>query len=110
MSALDHAPDGRRRVPEELLTGASPKTIATYLFDEDRERFRAQYEAALDEARRSYELAGVQRVVEHWRRVAALQSDPDGFREAVRLLAELETGEATPLGEPFTVTRRKAGM
>lgn len=93
-----------------LLIGASPKTITAHLFPEDRARFRADYEAALDDARRTYDLAGVHGVVEHWRQVAVLQSDPAAFRESVRAVAEIVTGAPTPEGEPFEVTRRKAGM
>jgi hypothetical protein len=93
-----------------LLTGASPRAVSSRLLPEDRERFAAEYEAALDEARRTYELAGVQELVEHWRQVAVLQSDPMAFRRSVRVVAEIATGEPTPEGEPFEVTRQKAGM
>lgn len=69
-----------RAVPDQLLVGASPSAIVGYLFPEYRDLFKLEYEAALDEARRTYDLAAVHRVVEHWRRIAALQADPAAFR------------------------------
>ena len=110
MTAVEHVGDARRGVPDELLSGASPKTIAGYLFPEDRERFDVAYSAALEEARSSYELAGVHRVVERYRQLAGLQVDPEGFRDSVRSIAEAITGEPTPDGEPFEFTREKAGL
>ena len=101
------APSG---VPDDLLIGASPKAIMGYLFPEDRGPFQAEYESALDEARRTYDLSGVHRLVEHWRRIAALQADPAGFRESVRALAEIASGAPSPPEEPFAITRQKAGL
>lgn len=77
---------------------------------EDRERFVGEYEAAMDEARRSLELEPVHAVVERWRRIAVLQTDPVAFRRSVRRAAELMTGASTPDDEPFTITRSRAGM
>lgn len=90
--------------------GASPEAISSYLLPADRERFNAEYEAALDEARRGYELSGVQELVEHWRQIAVLQSEPAAFAQSVRVVAEIVTGQSTPEGESFEVTRQKAGM
>ena len=110
MLAAETRSGAPRGVPEELLIGASPSVIARHLFPEDRDQFKLEYETALDEARRSYDLAVVHRVVEHWRRIAALQADQAGFRESVRALAELATGEPVAAGEPFARTRQKAGL
>lgn len=93
-----------------LLIGVSPRTIDDALFQEDRLKFRIAYEAALDEARRHYDLGPVHEVVEHWRQIAVLQSDPEAFRDSVRSVAEMVTGTPSPDGEPFEVTRAKAGM
>jgi hypothetical protein len=80
------------------------------LFQEDKELFDQAYARALDEARRTYELAPVLETIEEWRRRAILQSDPEAFRRAVRRAAEYFTGEPVPEGEPFAITRMKAGM
>lgn len=90
--------------------GASPRDVSRSLLPEDRGRFAEEYESALEQARRTYELGGVHDVVERWRRIAVLQSDPAGFRRSVRTVAEIVTGEPSPEGEPFEVTRLKAGM
>lgn len=93
-----------------LAAGASPAAIRSGLFVEDRPEFDAAYSAALDEARRTYELAPVHEVLEQWRRRAILQSDPEAFRRSVRRAAEFYTGEPVPDGEPFEVTRANAGL
>ena len=70
--------------PDEhpLLPGASPATIRSFLLPEDRPKFVASYEAALDEARRTLDLTPVHEVIEDWRRVALVQADPARFRRA----------------------------
>ncbi|MEJ2866636.1 DUF6247 family protein [Actinomycetospora sp. OC33-EN08] len=93
-----------------LLPGASPATIRSYLLPEDRSAFADAYGAALDEARRTWELAPLHDVIEQWRRVAVVQSDPARFRRTARRAAEFFTGEPSPEDEPFEVTRSKAGM
>ena len=93
-----------------LRPGASPATIRSYLLPEDRPKFVEEYEAALDEARRTQELSRVEYVVEQWRRIALLQADPARFRRIVRRTAEIVTGRPTPEDEPFEVTRTRAGI
>lgn len=110
MTAIEHEAGGGPEAPHPLLRGASPAVVRSWLLAEDRERFVAEYETALDEARRSLDLTEVQAVVERWRQIAALQSNPDAFRRSVRQVAELMTGEPSPDDEPFAVTREKAGM
>lgn len=110
MTAIEQVAYGQPEQPHPLLRGASPAVIRPWLMPEDRERFVAEYESAMDEARRSLDLSGVHEVVERWRQIAALQSDPTAFRRAVRHVAELMTGETSPEDEPFDVTRAKAGM
>ena len=111
MPAVEHVDDTPSEdAPHPLLAGVSPKIIANHLFPEDQERFRVEYEASLEEARRTYELAPVQDVVEHWRRIAVLQLDPAAFKRSVRSIAEAVTGQPTPEGEPFEVTRQKTGI
>lgn len=96
--------------PRSLAAGASPAAIRAGLFAEDRAEFDAAYGAALDEARRTYELAPVYDLVEQWRRRAILQSDPEAFRRSVRRAAEFFTGKPVPEDEPFEVTRAHAGL
>ncbi len=90
--------------------GASPRAIRAALLPADRTTFDAAYEGALAESRESLDLAGLFKMLEHWRRVAVLQSDPEGYRRVVRRAAEALTGEEIPADEPLEVTRAKAGM
>jgi hypothetical protein len=90
--------------------GASPGHIRTALLPEDRARFDAAYELALASARESLDLTELFRTLEHWRRTALIQRDPEEFRRVVRRAAQLLTGEASPVDEPLAVTRAKAGM
>ena len=100
---MSESPIGRH----PLRRGASPATIRSWLLPGDADRFVTAYEAALDEARQSQDLAVVHETVEHWRRLAALQADPDAFRETVRRLAEFATGTPPPGDEPLDVTRAR---
>lgn len=89
-----------------LSKGASPEAIATALLPGDRTAFLVEYEQTLRAARESAELITM---LEHWRRVAAVQAGPSDFRRLVRRAAHLLTGELSPEDEPLEVTRRKAG-
>jgi hypothetical protein len=105
-----YAYDEQPHTGHPLLPGASPYNIRAALLPEDRDRFDAEYRDALTEARESLDLAELFKMLEQWRRVALLQSDPADFRRVVRRAAELLTGEAVPDDEPLAVTRTKAGM
>lgn len=97
--------------PHPLMPGASPATVRSWLAtDDDRDRFLADYAAALDRARRELDLAAVHEVIEEWRCIAVLQTDPVGFRRTVRYAAEQATGLACPEDEPLAVSRAKAGI
>lgn len=93
-----------------LLLGAAPHDIRAALLPEDRDAFHAAYEAALTEARTSLDLTDLFKTLEHWRRLALLQSHPAEYRRLVRRAAELLTGEAIPPEEPLTVTRARVGL
>jgi len=80
------------------------------LLPEDRARFDAAYELALTRTRESLDLTELLRTLEHWRRTALVQRDPEEFRRVVRRAAELLTGQASQVDEPLAVTRAKAGM
>ena len=110
MAGVEQVGEVGRGVPDDLLVGASPAAIAGYLGAEDRDRFDAEYKAALVHARVTYDLAELHRVVERWRRMAALQVDVNGFRASMRAIAETLTGEPPPEDEPLAVTRRSAGI
>lgn len=96
--------------PHPLAAGASPAVIKQWLLPHDASRFVGEYQAALDHARTSLELGGVLEVVERWRSIAILQSDPAAYRRTLRYAAELATGEPSPEDEPIDVTTAKAGL
>lgn len=93
-----------------LAPGASPAAIRSALLAEDRDAFDTAYDAALAEARTSRDLTGLFRMLERWRGIAALQSDPEVLRRVARRAAETLTGQPSPQDEPLAVTRRKAGL
>lgn len=97
-----------RRHP--LAPGAAPADIRAGLLVEDRAGFDAAYAEALEAARESLDLTELFETLEHWRRVAALQSDRADFTRMARQAAELLTGEPVPEDEPLAVTRAKAGL
>lgn len=106
MYSADEPPAGRRH---PLSKGASPEAIAAALLPEDRAEFLSEYTAALTAARESLDLTSLFQMLEHWRRVAALQADPQVFRRVARRAAQLLTGQPSPEDEPLAVTRQKAG-
>jgi hypothetical protein len=93
-----------------LARGASPATVRQWLIPHDAARFFTEHEIALDDARASLDLSGVFDVVERWRRIAILQTDPDAYRRTMRLASELATGKPSPDDEPLDVTTTKAGL
>jgi hypothetical protein len=97
-----------RRHP--LSKGASPEAIRSALLPEDQSEFDSAYDAALAEARTARDLTGLFMMLERWRGIAALQSDPEVFRRVARRAAEQLTGQPSPEDEPLAVTRAKAGM
>jgi Family of unknown function (DUF6247) len=107
---VTYAYDEKPSSGHPLRRGASPRAIRAALLPADRTTFEAAYEAALTESRESLDLTGLFTMLEHWRRVAVLQSDPEGYRRVVRRAAGALTGEEIPADEPLEVTRAKAGM
>ena len=86
-----------RPSPEDpRLLDASPAVVRAALVAEDVERFDEQWRATMAAATDSLDLAGLQRFLETWRRIARLTVGlgHDGYR---RMLAEadhrLRTGE-----------------
>ena len=64
------SPSGSDRVPAAIRAGLLP---------EDRERFDAALETALGEVRASLDPTDLFSMLERWRRLAVVQSDPAGF-------------------------------
>ncbi len=102
--------DEQPRTGDPLRSGAAPAAIRAALLAEDREVFDAAYQRALAAARDSLDLTELFRCLEHWRRVALLQRDPDRFASIVRRAAERLTGEPVATDEPLAQTRRRAGL
>ena len=92
-----------------LSRGAAPEAIAAALLPEDRAEFLAELDEVLTSVRGSLDLTELFTMLEHWRRVAALQADPEVFARVARRAAEVITGERSPDDEPLAVTRAKAG-
>lgn len=61
-------------------------------------------------ARESLDLTELFWCLEHWRRLAALQRDPQRFASVARRVAERLTGQVVPTDEPLAETRRRAGL
>ncbi|AEA28791.1 hypothetical protein Psed_6706 (plasmid) [Pseudonocardia dioxanivorans CB1190] len=95
---------------DPLRPGAAPAAIRAALLEEDRPRFAAAHERALGVARESLELTELFRCLEHWRRLALLQRDPDRFASIARRAAERLTGDPVPADEPLAQTCRRAGL
>ncbi len=93
-----------------LRPGASPAAIRGALLPPDKGAFDIAYAEALATARRDLDLAGLFQILEHWRGLAVLQSDLDGYRRMVRGVAETLTGQPVPKDEPLEVTRARAGL
>lgn len=102
--------DEQPRSGDPLLPGAAPGAIREALLPEDRAEFDSAYEQALGAARESMDLTELFRRLEHWRRVALLQRDRDGYRSLVRRAAERLTGAPVPEDEPLAETRARAGL
>jgi hypothetical protein len=93
-----------------LRKGASPQAIRSALLPDDRAAFDTAYDDALAEARSSRDLSALFTMLERWRGVAALHSDPERFARVARRAAEKLTGQPSPDDEPLAVTRAKAGI
>ena len=104
-SVDDSPPDGSPLDP-----GASPAAIRAGLLPEDRERFDAALDTALREVRASLDPTDSFTMLERWRRLAVVQSDPAEFARLARRAAEKLTGAAPPEDEPLAVTRATTGM
>lgn len=82
-----------------LRRGAAPAAIRAALPAEDRAGFDADYAQALARAGETRDLTELFTVLEHWRRLAVLQSEPEVFRRVAQRAAGLRTGGAGPADE-----------
>jgi hypothetical protein len=87
-----------------------PAAIREALLAEDRAMFDAAYQRALAAAREDLDLTELFRGLEHWRRLALLQRDPERFTSIARRAEDRLTGQPVPDDEPLSETRRRAGM
>lgn len=94
-------------LPPLPLTGASPAEIRGALRADYREDLDRDYQAALVDAGRSLDLAGLHDTVEYWRRRAWITRDEEEHRRVVRRAAELLTGVEPATDELATVTEAK---
>jgi hypothetical protein len=99
--------NGGTALPPRPLPGASPREIRAALRPEFRDEFDRDYQAAIAEAGRTLELAGVHEVLEHWRTRAWITRDPIEHRRLVRRATELLTGTVPPAGESATATETR---
>jgi hypothetical protein len=102
--------DEQPRTGDPLLPGAAPAAIRDALLPEDQAAFDTAYQDALAHARERLDLTELFKTLEHWRRLALLQRDPDRFTSIIRRAAQRLTGEPVPTDEPLTQTRRRAGL
>lgn len=104
MAAVEHVSEdlGAHRHPLE--PGATLGVIREHLLPEDRPQFDLELGETADDGARRWDR------IEHWRAVAVIQSDREGFTAIVRRAAALNTGVPVPEDEPFETTRAKAGM
>ena len=102
--------DEQPRTGDPLRSGAAPAAIRESLLPEDRAVFDAAYQRALAATRDTLDLTELFRCLEHWRRVALLQRDPERFASIARRAAERLTGDPVPVDEPPALTRRRAGL
>lgn len=102
--------DEQPRTGDPLLPGASPAAIRAALLADDKAGFDTAYAHALGTARDQLDLSELLRCLEHWRRRALLQRDPEDFAALVRRASERLTGRPVPEGEPLAQTRQRIGM
>ncbi|MFB4265258.1 DUF6247 family protein [Nonomuraea sp. GTA35] len=97
-------PHGRHRTPEEIRASIkhdrSPRAIRSALPPDEHDLFDQEYQAALDQARVTYDLAPIQTFISRWWGEAILKADPDEYAETIeraqRAMEYLERGEMPP--------------
>ena len=84
--------DDKANERHPLARGARPKDIRAALLSEDRAEFDEALAAATDRFRSSLDFSEMFALLDQWRKIAVLQSDPERFARIARKAAELNTG------------------
>lgn len=85
--------DEERTPRHPLARGASPAAIRAALPPEDQVEFDRALGEAADELKAGLDLVPLFTVLDRWRRIAALQSDPERFARVVRRAAAVTPGQ-----------------
>jgi len=88
---------------------ATPAEVRAALIEEEAGQFDEQWRRALAGAAETFDLSGVMETLDHWRRMAWLQQDPDGYRRMLVRAAEIMAGEKLP-PEPLAATKARLGL
>jgi hypothetical protein len=83
---------------------ASPREVRAAIVPEERPDFDQQWETALAEAAEAFDLTGVYRVLDSWRRRATITTHlgHNGYRQMLTRAEErLRTGDAPPDSVPL---------
>lgn len=112
MTAVEHVgerpADGGARLLE-LVEGRSARAVADALMPADREKFLAEYDGLVEQARITLDLEPVFDLVRRWRGLAALQLDPQQYLEHLQRTVELVTGMPVTGAESIDQLREKIG-
>jgi Family of unknown function (DUF6247) len=104
--AIDDKADKRH----PLARGARPVDIRAALRGEDQVEFDEALSAATDRFRESLDFSELFAVLDQWRKIAVLQSDPERFTRIARRAAELNTGRPPAPDASVAELRAQAGV
>ena len=93
-----------------LARGARPVDIREALLPEDRAEFDAALTAAADRFKQSLDFTELFSLLDQWRKIAALQSDPDRFARVARRVTELTSGRQPASDATLAELRAQAGI
>jgi hypothetical protein len=88
---------------------ASPEQIRAALIPEEQPRFDREYHQALRVAAETFRLDELTAVLDGWRRIAWLSSDPERYRRMWRRASVLYTREEVPAEESLPTTKARLG-
>jgi hypothetical protein len=105
--SIDDKADEQRH---PLARGSRPVDIRAALLAEDHAEFDQALAAATDRFRASLDFSELFALLEQWRKIAVLQSDPDRFARVARRAAELNLGSPPAPNTTLAELRAQAGM